>query len=167
MRNIVLAVMGLVFLLGSNALSQSPKLPSEPNINNAWSQGTMDGIRIYYGYTSPEPENFHCRCDYYYDGSIRLLAVQGYYHIPDSPVSTVTTFYSLRPTPVRQLNGSELVMISYKTLSGPNLKVEPTITTEDIFTKRCIPLLGDLFKQISTQEVKMFKDQYGQVFSIK
>ena len=69
--------------------------------------------------------------------------------------------------------------ISYKMMSGPNLKVEPDFAlepmftksrvplSEDMFTKNCVPLLDDLFKQIPAQESKMWKDQYGSVFGVK
>jgi hypothetical protein len=117
-------------------------------------------------YGSPEP-TFSCRVDYYHDGRIRLIATEGYYHIPDSPISTITTFYSLKPTPVREHSGYWLERLTYRMLSGPDLKAEPVITSEDLFAKRCVPLLGDLFKQIPAPESKMWKDQYSSVFSVK
>lgn len=143
------------------------QLPNGPNIHNAWSQGTMDNIRVFYSYTSLEPENFHCRVDYYHDGRIRLLVTEGYYHIPGSPMSSIVVWYHLRPTQSPHFVGSELVITSYKELTRPILKSEPTVVSKDMFTKHCVPLLGDLFKQIPAPEIKMFRDQYGSVFGVK
>lgn len=147
------------------------QLPSGSNVHDVWRQGTMNGIRIFYGYThldynSSEP-TFSCRIDYYHDGRIKLVATEGYYHIPNSPVSDITTFYSLKPTPVRDHGGYWLERVSYKMLSSPDLKAEPVITSEDLFAKRCVPLLGDLFRQIPAPESKMWKGQYGSIFGVK
>jgi hypothetical protein len=155
-----------IVLLLFSVNTASAQLPSSPNTSNAWSKGTLDGIRIFYSYKSLEPENFHCRIDYYHDGRIQLLAVEGYYHIPGSPVSAIVVWYQLQPTKTPNFTGSELVTTSCKELTGSKLKSEPTIVAEDMFTKRCVPLLKDLFTKIPVPEVKMFKDQYGSVFGV-
>ena len=154
-----------VLLLSGN--TASAQLPSDPNINNAWAQGTFDGIRIYYSYTSPKPKNFYCRVDYFHNGKIRLLAIESYNHIPGSLVSKIVVWYHLQPTKTANFTGSELVITSHKKLSGPELKSEPTIVPRDMFTKRCVPLLNNLFNKIPAPEVKMFKDQYGSVLGIE
>ena len=156
----VCAAMVLSLLFGNSALAQ---LPSGPNVNNAWYQGTMEDVRIFYGYGS-NSQHFHCRVDYYHDGRIRLLANESYYHVPNSALRVVTTWYFLQPPSGRESgDGKQLVRISYKTL-GPPFKVEPVIVKEDLFTKHCVPFLGDLFRQIPAPESRMWVDQYGAVF---
>lgn len=169
MRATIYPALVLSFLLASPILAQPKELPKGPNVTNEWSQEEGWGdIRILYNYFSPESKNFTCRVDYYYDGKIRLLATEGYYHIPNFPISTVSTFYTLRPTSVPDTKrGNELVRVSYKVMAGPRIEVEPTTVSEDQFTKRCIPLLNDLFSRIPAAEVKIWKDQFGSVFGIK
>ena len=128
----ILVCMVFVFFLSGSAASA--QLSEGPNVKNAWSQGTFEGLRVFYSYT-PDSNDFNCRIDFYHDGRIRLLAVQSYLGVQDSPFSSITTFYVLKPTTIRQFSGSELVLTSYKTRSGADLKVEPAITAEDVFTR--------------------------------
>lgn len=162
-RTRTIAYLATVFMLLFSDFA-SAQLPSGSNVNEAWYQGTLDGIRIFYGYRS-NAEDFHCRIDYGYDGRIVLFVDEVFYRNSDSPIRSIATFYLLKPYVERPLYGKQLVRISYKT--DQNLNVEPIISQEDPFTKRCVPLLNDLFRQIPAPEVKMFRDQYGSVFSIK
>ncbi len=167
-RAIVYLVTVFVLLFSNFAAAQ---LPSGSNVTDAWSQGTFDGIRIFYQYR-PNSDNFYCSVYYYHDGRINLMAEDAFPHIPDSPANTITTFYSLKPHAEASFRGNQLVRVTYLTLfsvnsTGPFLYFEPVISAEDTFTKRCVPLLNDLFRQIQPQEVKMFQDQYGSLFGIK
>lgn len=168
MRSSVLTVLAWSLFFTGSAAAQ---LPTDANVKDAWHQGSFDDVRIFYGYSSDKVEegvtDFGCRVDYYHDGRIRLLVSEGYYDVPDAPHSSTSVFYMLEPTKIRQHSGYELKRVSYGYLRGPAIKLEPVLFAEDPFTKRCVPLLDDLFKQIPEPEVVMFRMQYGKLFGLK
>ena len=158
----------LALLLPGNSVAQ---VTTDKNVEDAWSQGGFKGIRLFYGYSSSETgddaADYHCRVDYFDDGRIRLLAVNSWIGVPDVRVRKISVFYWLEPVNIIQHRGKKLLTSAIQYLAGPDIIVEPVIPTNDLFAKRCVPHLGELFEQIPEPMVKMFKEQYGTVFGIE
>lgn len=158
----------LALFLPSDGVAQ---VTTEKNVKDAWRQGGFKSIRLFYGYSSSETGDdaagYYCRVDYFHDGRIRLLAINSWIGVPDVRVKKISVSYWLEPINIGHHRGNKLLTEAYQYLAGPDIIVEPVIPENDLFVKRCVPHLGELFEQIPEPEVKMFKEQYGTVFGIE
>ncbi len=140
-------------------------LPKDSNVPDTWKQDANPGkytgdFRAIYTYTASK-ERYTCFVYYGQDGKINLLVNQ------DSidTLERKTASYFLMPSEIPQHVGSDLTITSSRTVLGNSgFTVHPTIFSEDLFTKTCMPQMPALLGKLSRTEVDMWNKQYGSVF---